>query len=132
MWNERRRHRSERLNDAIRFQLMACLNRYGLPSIVLSDDRGLVVGSGGPLMEMDEAMAAYAPLLCRADVRQERLALVTSLRRYVPRHTQRELSVRRFQIGGERLYLCATGERSNHKELAMAHAITGLQRILRS
>ncbi len=127
---ERRVRRSEWVSRAVNLQLAACLDRYGLPSIVVGDDRGMLVGSARELSEIDEAVLAFAPLLCRTDARADRVELADRMRRDVPPQSQRQLSVRRFRIGGEPLYLCAIGERTRAKEAAMVHAITGLKRIL--
>ena len=109
---------------------MACMDRHPLNSIIVSDERGMILGTGGPVEESDEAMAAVAPLLCRAKERQERKALLETIGEEIPRNIRRDLSVRRFSADGESLYLCARGERGQKKDEAMMSAIRGLRRIL--
>jgi hypothetical protein len=110
---------------------MACMDRHPLNSIIVSDERGMILGTGGLVEETDEALAAVAPLLCRAKERLERKALLETLGEEIPRHIRRDLSVRRFSADGESLYLCARGERGPKKDEAMKSAIRGLKRILR-
>jgi len=129
MLSERRTRRSEIIIEAIRFQLMSSLDEGPLNSILVSDDRGMILGAGGPVKETDEAMAAVAPLLCRAK-RVERKTLLKTIGVEIPQRVRRDLSVRRFRADGESLYLCARGARGLEKDDAMNHAIIGLKRIL--
>lgn len=131
MKRERRRRRSERLRDALHLQLEACAQNYGVPSMSLGDERGLIVAGAGHWEDVDEALVAFAPLLCRVYDRGERARLVSAMREMLPRLPHDHVSVRRFQSGGQRLYLCAMGQRSRHKDVAMMHAISGLRRILK-
>ena len=127
---ERRRQRSEVIPEAVHLQLSACAARYEVGSMALGDSRGLLVGAAGQLTEADEALVAFAPLLCRSVDSQKRRSLVRTLRTFVPRASHRMVSVRHFRVGDERLYLCAMGERTGNKEIAIYSAIQGLRRIL--
>ncbi len=130
MSHERRRRRSAHMRQAVHYQLASCAENYGVPSLSLGDERGLMVGGAGLISTVDEALVAFAPLLCRAHMRTQRTWLVQAMREVLPELRHRHVSVRRFQVGGESLYLCALGRRGSHKEVAMNHAITGLRRIL--
>jgi hypothetical protein len=129
MWVERRKHRSELPTEAASFQLAYCARKFDINTFCLADERGVVVASAMTSHE-EEVLAAYAPLLYRTRAHQERLGLLTSLQELIPRLEQRRISVRRFLLEGQEMFLCALGERGEEKERGMRQAIFGLQRIL--
>ena len=78
---ERRRRRGDRLEDALSYQLAACVEDEGLSGMVLADDDGLCLARWGE-PELCEEVAAAAPM---------------------------DGAARRVRFGGFEMFLCAMG-----------------------
>ena len=128
--NERRYLRSESPSEAANYQLLHCAHRFDMPVLCLSDERGMLLANAWGDDEMGGVLSAYAPLLCRTQDLASRAELLRSLRDFLPSLGQRRLSVRRFEIAGHEMFLCALGERGALKDEGLVHAIHGLRRIL--
>lgn len=60
-WNDRRKHRSNDLEQALALMLEACRKRARLDVLAISDEAGLLVAGAGPARICEE-LAATAPL----------------------------------------------------------------------
>ena len=99
--SERRRHRSERLADALQLQLEACREDERLAAIVVSDELGFCVahtGAGGN----HEELAAWLPMLADP-VQREALEDDPS----GVRPPRAALTVTTFSIADGTLHACA-------------------------
>lgn len=67
---DRRQRRSDNIVTAIRHLLDAVTERFGLLSLVLGDEQGLMVAGSSPLVDPEE-LAACAPLVERAVIDAE-------------------------------------------------------------
>lgn len=114
MEEERRQNRSDDIETALKYQLMACCQRAGLQHMVIGDEDGyLVAAENGKNFESEE-LAAYLPIACRPEGG------------YIPE----DLKVRPFTAVGSQLYLGAQGNIDANAEAEMCLAICGAMRIL--
>ncbi len=115
--NERRRRRSERSEEALRYLLESVQKRSDVSSIALVDGRGMVVAGSGPEHELLVLGLVAAPAARGSlDATCERLTVGTDV-----------LSCP-FTVGERRLYLAALGERVSR----MPEAAQSVGRILRA
>jgi hypothetical protein len=105
MQTERRRRRGDTLEDALNFQLAACVEDEGLAAMVLADSNGLPLAAWGHSETCEEA-AALAPFEQGAEGR------------------------RRVRFGGHELYLCAVGGNEIGRRRSLDRSATGVSRIL--
>lgn len=129
-YSDRRRERSEQPMEAARYQLAYCAREYEMGAFCLADRRGVVIASADTEDPEGEVLAAYAPLLYHTQGHHERISLLASLQEFIPRLDQRRISVRRFWLEGQEMFLCALGHRGVQKDRGMRQAIFGLRRIL--
>jgi hypothetical protein len=118
--SERRHNRSANTTRALCYQLTASLNRAELEGFVLTDDGGVCLAAAGDSHACDE-IAAHLPLMGRKVGEFEGVL-------YGP-GAQWDVQMRRFEVEGTQLYLCAIGE-SAGRESQMAHSVNGVSRIL--
>lgn len=129
MTNERRHNRSKFPGTALQLQLRHCVKLFGVDSISLADSRGLVLASSDG-SQTSEVLAAFAPLLYgerRSGRRTKRV--FESFKGFLPDQTKR-VSVRRFEVDGEDMFVCALGQRGVNKDLAVRRGMRGAKRIL--
>jgi hypothetical protein len=67
---DRRERRSANIVTALKFLLDSVAERFGLLSLVLTDDEGLLVAGSSPLVDPEE-LAAHAPLVARNVIQPE-------------------------------------------------------------
>lgn len=118
--NERRHNRSANTTRALCYQLTASLKRAELEGFVLTDDGGVCLAAAGDSHACDE-IAAHLPLMGRKVGEFEGVL-------YGP-GAQWDVQMRRFEVEGTQLYLCAIGEGSG-RDSQMAHSVNGVSRIL--
>ncbi len=126
---ERRRQRSPQPVAAAHLQLDHCSQAFSMHQICLADRRGVVVATDQRDEDCAQVLAAYAPLLYRTELQQERVSLLRSLQEIIPRISHQKISVRRFDLLGQEMFLCALGDRGLRKQQGMVHAMRGLRRI---
>jgi hypothetical protein len=122
---ERRQKRSSDLVVALHYQLAHVRREGALEAIVVADGSGLPMAGAGAWAVCEE-LAAYAPLLTRADEADGpadgTVARLSALRAHV--------DVKPVEIGGETFLLCARGGATRRS--AMDRAAAGVARILRT
>jgi hypothetical protein len=126
---DRRRQRSASLHQALELLLASTAEHFALTHLVLADRTGLMHAGAGPAGEC-HALSAFGPMLDRALEPQTRRMLEDSLVQYVPAAGGGGLSVRRIDVGGQPLYVCALGGGSGTLAVAVQRAASGAQRIL--
>lgn len=126
---ERRRLRSAHLSQALELYLRAVGRSFHLSHVLVADHSGLLQANAG---DHDEcyALAAYAPMLDRAIDPATRARILETLVQYVPGAQPHRISLRRFDVFGETLYVCVIGDGGAGKEVALSRAVTGSRRIL--
>jgi hypothetical protein len=129
MTRERRRNRSKFPATALQLQLRHCVKLFGVDSMSLGDNRGLVVASSDS-SEASEVLAAFAPLIHGQRKATQRGKVLASFKGFLPKEAPQKVSVRRFEVGGEDMFLCALGERGINKDLAVRRGLRGVRRIL--
>lgn len=112
MWEDRRRHRSEVLSEALARLLDACRARAGLEALVLADDSGLLVSAAAPPGVDADYIAALLPM------------------RGPPEPKMAGLKQVRFDLDGFAMYLGGVGEMTASWAREMMNALRGTQRIL--
>jgi hypothetical protein len=117
---ERRHNRSANTTRALCYQLDASLKRAELTGFVLTDDGGVCLAAAGDAHACDE-IAAHLPLVGRKVGEFEGVL-------YGPA-AQWDVQMRRFEVEGTDLYLCAIGG-SDARNDQMRHSINGVARIL--
>lgn len=115
---DRRRRRSNDPLVALHYQLSLARSEGALDTIVVADAAGVVVAGAGSWAACEE-LAAYAPLFDRGEMVPPR---VESLRA--------EVALRRVNVGGDTVILCARGSRGDAGRSAMDRASEGVERIL--
>jgi len=116
---DRRHTRSSDPLVALHYQLACSRREGGLDAVVVADDSGVVVAASGGWAVCEE-LAAYAPLLVRADhdaAAAGRLAEIGA-------HSD----VQAIDVDGQTVLLCARGPRA--KTGAMRQVADGVARIL--
>lgn len=128
LYAERRIRRSPQAHTAIVYQLEHLFKTQGLSHFVLGDSRGLVLAAAGD-PEAAAVLAAYVPMLAasRGRSRDESAAKLEAM---LPGVSVESLSVRRFEVDGEPLYLCSVGQQQVTREASLYRAVTGIRRIL--
>lgn len=117
---ERRQHRSANTTRALCHQLNASLQSARLEGLVLTDDDGICLAAAGDDNACDE-IAAQLPLMGRK-VDEFEGVLFGPEQRW-------EIEMRRFDVEGANLYLCAIGGSASRKD-QLEHSIGGCSRIL--
>jgi len=123
MKSERRVHRSEQLEEALSYQLEACVERAGLDAMLLADRDGLLVAESHQSADETDEIAAILPLLARGQDFTGNLLSRSGA-------TCLELAVSSFSISDSELFLCALGGNDQVAFLEMERAKNGVQRIL--
>jgi hypothetical protein len=126
---ERRRSRSIQLNGALRLLFENTARRAGLSHLVLADGSGLMhagIGEHGDC----ESLAAYAPMLERVAEPAARRQVFDAMAAAVPGLSRETMTIRRLEIAGETLFVCAIGAPGSMKDIAVTHAMAGARRIL--
>jgi hypothetical protein len=118
---ERRQRRSDDPNLALGHQLEACRRKAGLDALFLTDGDGLCIASSGPADTCEE-FAARVSLMCR-EARAFDGELWTEDARWI-------VHVRRFDVDGSELCLCAVGGLPDARELEVERSLRGVRRIL--
>lgn len=119
--NERRYRRSNNKTRALNYQLEACRQAAKLEGMVIADETGTPLAATGDIRSCEEVSA--------------RLAIVG---RKVPEFhgvmfsddASYSVSMQRFHIGDEELYMCAIGGHLAPRTSQMSRSINGAQRIL--
>lgn len=118
---ERRRRRSNEPNQALAHQLDASRQKAGLDAMILADRDGLCIAVSGPAMACEE-FAARVSMLHRSMSRFE-TELWTEDDRF-------DVHVRRFDIDGFELCLCAVGGVAGERAVEVERSLRGVTRIL--
>jgi hypothetical protein len=119
---ERRRKRSVDPLIALHYQLAYARHDGGLDAIVVADPSGVVVAGAGAWSTCEE-LAAYAPLL----ERQPEVMTVPIASRI--ESLRRQVDVKRLQVEGQEVLLCARGGAT--RGLSLDQAAKGVARILK-
>lgn len=117
----RRQRRSDVHSEALFYQLEASCERAALDAMVLADAHGLCVAASGD-DQVCEEVAAHMPLLC------DNLPLFDGFMR--SSDDERNVRMKRFDIAGSELYLCAIGGNQAMRTFELNRAHAGVQRIL--
>lgn len=117
---ERRHNRSANTTRALCFQLHASLKRADLTGFVLTDDGGVCLAAAGDSHACDE-IAAHLPLMGRKVDDFEGILFGPAV--------QWDVQMRRFEVEGTDLYLCAIGESAARND-QLEHSMDGVARIL--
>ena len=117
---ERRHNRSANTTRALCFQLNAALNRAELEGFVLTDEGGVCLAAAGNSYACDE-IAAHLPLVGRKVGEFEGVLFGPG--------AQWDVQMRRFEVEGTQLFLCAIGE-SERRQAQLNHSVKGVSRIL--
>jgi len=117
---ERRHNRSANTTRALCYQLSASLKKADLTGFVLTDDGGVCLAAAGDTMACDE-IAAHLPLISRKVEEFEGVLFGPG--------AQWDVDMRRIEIEGSPLYLCAIGESAVRNE-QMTESMLGVSRIL--
>lgn len=125
MHNERRRRRSSDPSEALELQLTACLKRANLTAMVLADEQGLCVSSAGHPAACEE-LAAQLVVLTKM-VGPERREIAAAL---PVAGEMWNVHLRRFEVYGTALYMCAAGGASGDRQLQLSRSVNGIARIL--
>jgi hypothetical protein len=119
---ERRHTRSSDPLVALHYQLAHSRLQGGLEVVVVADDSGVVVAASGGWAACEE-LAAYAPLLARADAGHPGSGPTGRLAE-IGVHSD----VQTIDVDGQTVLLCARGPRA--KTGAMRQVADGVARIL--
>jgi hypothetical protein len=117
---ERRHNRSANTTRALCYQLNSSLRSADLTGFVLTDDGGMCLAAAGDSLACDE-IAAHLPLMGRKVGEFEGILFGPG--------TQWDVQMRRFEVEGTDLYLCAIGE-SEARNDQMQQSLDGVARIL--
>jgi hypothetical protein len=119
---ERRQKRSVDPLVALHYQLSYARQDGKLEAIVVADGSGVMVAGAGAWATCEE-LAAYAPLFAEAPnaLSSSAASRVESLRRQV--------DVKRLEVDGQEVLLCARG--GAMRSAFLDHAACGVARILR-
>jgi hypothetical protein len=123
--SERRQKRSSDLVVALHYQLAHVRREGALEAIVVADGSGLPMAGAGAWATCEE-LAAYAPLLTRADEPESSAAGAEA--RLAELRAQ--VDVKSVEIGGETFLLCARGGATRRS--AVDRAAEGVARIFRT
>ncbi|MFW5966298.1 MAG: hypothetical protein ACOCV2_02215 [Persicimonas sp.] len=126
---ERRRKRSNRAHAAMTYQLEHVFEQQDLTHLALGDASGLLLASAG---EADEAttLVAYAPVLSTRQGASRR-EMLGQLRSHLPHIDADNLSIRRFRVDGQDLFLCCVADESAARQASLYRTVTGIRRILK-
>ncbi len=119
-FHERRKRRSEVLQEALTLQLDACARRSGVDYMVLADQQGLIIARSRDVCEAEE-VAAFGPFLADRRPWSGRVPCESG---------PRDASIAPFRLGGQSVYLCAVGTQSKRVGGEMIQAQCGVRRIL--
>lgn len=122
MKDDRRVRRSEQLDQALAFQLEACVERVGLEEMLLADQDGLLVASSAGSTTHSEEIAAILPLLARGHDFTGNLLSQGA--------TCHKVAVSAFHAAETDLFLCALGDNGCETFAEIAQAKLGVTRIL--
>lgn len=126
---ERRQRRSNRVRQAITYQLQHLQESFDLDHLVLADEQGLrIAGSGSALR--GSAIAAFSPVLHRAHANR-RPSLVDEMTYFVPDVDPDRMTVRAFDLQDETHFLCVVGDERLQREAMIYRAVTGIRRIVK-
>ena len=122
--NERRRRRSNEPSQAIRHQLESCRQKAGLDALILADRDGLCIAFSGPAMACEEFAARVSRVSNpHLDAHGFDIELWTEDDRW-------DVHVRRFDVDGFELCLCAVGGAANDRAAEVERSLHGVTRIL--
>lgn len=127
---DRRKNRSQELQQAVTYQLEHVLERFDLEFLAVGDRDGFHVAGAGRDAE-DSLLAAFAPAITSSGVGQRKL-LKKELMGYLDDAEDSVVEVREFTVGGQSWYLCMVSSRGSDSEEALEHTVTGIQRIFRT
>lgn len=118
---DRRRHRTAEVIEALHMQLDACRKDAQLTALVIADDTGMCLAASGAPGTCAE-VAARLPLLGRKAGDYE--GVLTGLRGAIP------MALKRFRVAGASLYACAVGGDATSHARELTRAELGVRRIL--
>lgn len=117
---ERRTLRSEDTHTALSYQLAFAAVQSGMEGLVLADHHGLLLASS-PCTRRPEEIAACSPMALDPEV-----PLGEDLGR------REDVTVHCFDLDGSRLFLVGLGGMVSRRAMALARAMRGVCRILRT
>lgn len=118
---ERRRRRSINTTQALCYQLDACRRSAGLQGMVLSDEDGVCLAAAGDTDACDE-VAARMPLVGRKVPTFDGVLFSAE--------SNWSVTMRRFEMFGADLYMCAIGGDEITRDHQVDQSIDGAERIL--
>ena len=127
MTAERRQRRSDERCEALLLQLDACRERGVLDAMILADRDGLCVATAGGPEASDSTcteIAAQLPMIGDDMPSTDGLVLASG--------SLWNVHVRRFDMQGYPLYLCAVGGSGAERAGAVDSSVSGVGRILGS
>jgi predicted regulator of Ras-like GTPase activity (Roadblock/LC7/MglB family) len=119
---ERRRRRSEKVVEALSYQLSHVKEQEQLLAFVLADRDGLLVASAPSSID-GEALSALCPLLHRGEAGAQELRWVLG------EHQDAKVAWLSVQVNDEELFLFSVGESDAVAKRAVQQAGGGVQRI---
>ncbi len=128
---ERRRQRSNNVYEAIKFQLEEIYSTKELRNLTIGDSRGLLVAYAGHIEEA-QVLAAYAPLISRAEEKENYEEIMLRVRGFIPDAAKDTLSTRAFVIDGEEMFITIVGQPGKIEHNDLYRAVSGIKRILTS
>ena len=120
--NERRRQRSEKVVEALSYQLSFVKEQEQLLAFVLADRDGFLVASAPSSID-GEALSALCPLLKRGE------AGAPELRWALGEHYGAKMALLSLQVHDEELFLFSVGATDEVAKRAAQQAEGGVQRI---
>jgi len=118
--SDRRHLRSQNTTRALNLQLESCRKDAALDGLILADDDGVCLATSGDPNACDE-VAARLPFIGRKVPAFEGVMLGTD--------TGWRIRMRRIEISGADLYLCAIGDGDDHQAI-LTRSARGVSRII--
>jgi predicted regulator of Ras-like GTPase activity (Roadblock/LC7/MglB family) len=119
---ERRQRRSEKVVEALSYQLSSLKEQEKLLAFVLADRDGLLVAAA-PSSVDGEALSALCPLLSRGEAGRSELAWVLG------EHQGLKVALLSLLVNDEELFLFSVGATNEVTNRAVQQAEGGVQRI---
>jgi hypothetical protein len=118
---ERRRRRSADATQALNYQLETCCQEGALAAMIIADETGTCLASAGA-HDVGSEIAAAAPMIGR---RTERFRGVL-----LHEGGQMPVAMRRVDVDGYPLFICAIGAADDRSEQLAARAANTASRLL--
>lgn len=120
---ERRRRRSQKVLEALSFQLTALQEQEDLLAFVLADRDGLLVAAAPSSLDV-EVLSALCPMVSRGEASPEEISSVVA-------HPNAFPALLSLKTSSEELYLFSVGKSPERANRAAQSAEGGIYRILK-